>query len=338
MAGQGKPATLADVARLAGVSSMTVSRVINDAATVSDETQARVREAMGQLRYRPNSLARSLVRGRTNTIGVVIHDTGQYGPGSALLGIERAARQRGYGVSLAAIGSPDRTGVREAVLTLDERMVDGLVVIAPFVGTAGALRGLDRGIPVVVAEAGHPDEATIVGIDQVMGARLATRHLIDLGHRTVHHVAGPPDWIESRERAAGWRDALAASGIAAPEPLEGNWTARSGYEAGVRLAADPEVTAVFVGNDQMALGVLHAFHAQQVAVPGDISIVGFDDTPESAYYSPALTTIRQDFGELGQMAVQVLDQLVGAGAVAPVAQHLIQPTLVLRASTGPPRR
>ncbi len=337
MAVHGRSATLADVARLAGVSAMTVSRVINHAANVSDETQAKVREAMRQLRYRPNSLARGLVRGRTNTIGVVIHDTGQYGPGSALLGIEQAARHYGYGVALAAISSPDRAGVREAVMSLDERMVDGLVVIAPFVGTAGALLGIDRALPVVVAEAGHPGEATIVGIDQNVGARLATSHLIGLGHRTVHHVAGPSEWIESRQRAAGWREELAAAGIAAVDPIEGNWTAQSGYEAGLRLAADPEVTAVFVGNDQMALGVLHAFHELNVAVPGDISIVGFDDTPESAYYSPALTTIRQDFAQLGHAAVQVLDQLVGADTVAPVDQHLIQPTLVIRASTGPPR-
>jgi LacI family transcriptional regulator len=315
---------------------MTVSRVINDESKVNPETRRRVRQAMDQLHYRPNALARGLVRGRSQTIGVVTVDTAQYGPGSALLGIERAARERGYGVAIAAIAGPDRDALREAVRSLDDRMVDGLVVIAPFVATAGALRDLDGRTPVVVAEAGHAGEAPIVGIDQGVGARLATEHLLGLGHRTVHHVAGPPEWIESRLRTEGWRAALTDAGRVAPWPLAGDWTARAGYEAGVRLVAGGDVTSVFVSNDQMALGVLHALHEHGLRVPDDVSVVGFDDTPESAYFTPALTTVRQDFGRLGEVAVALLDRLVSEEPTRVSTKELITPTIVVRASTASP--
>ncbi len=329
-----KLATLADVARLAGVSAMTVSRVVNEPAKVSPATQERVQQAMDQLRYRPNVMAQSLVRGRSRTIGVVTFDTAQYGPAAALLGIERAARERGYGVAIAAIERADHASLRDAVHSLDDRLVDGLVIIAPFVSTAGALRSLDRRTPVVLAGAGHAGEAPIVGIDQGKGASLATRHLLDLGHRTVHHVAGPSDWIESRLRTDGWRAALEAAAAAAPPPIEGDWSPLSGYNAGLLLANDPQTTAVFVANDQMALGVLSAFHERGIRVPEDVSIVGFDDTPESAFYTPALTTVRQDFILLGEVAVELLDRLVAdEGSTAPV-KHLIEPQLVIRASTG----
>lgn len=319
---------------------MTVSRVINDPATVSSETQDRVRQAMTQLNYRPNPMARGLVRGRSNTIGVVTFDTGQYGPGSTLLAIERAARVRGYGVTLAVAASPDRVAVREAVLSLADRLVDGLVVIAPFVETSGALLDLGRQIPLVVAEAGHPAEATVVGIDQVLGARLATQHLLELGHETVHHIAGPADWIESGLRIAGWREALSSAGRAAPPIVTGDWAPQSGFAAGMQLADDPSVTAIFVANDQMALGALSALHECGRRVPDDVSVVGFDDTPESAYYLPALTTIRQDFSAMGEAAVESLDHLVTAEGSPPPTVTLVAPTLVRRQSTGlaPARR
>jgi len=340
-----KAATLADVARLAGVSAMTVSRVINDARSVSEPTAARVRTAMTQLRYRPNPLARGLARGRSHTIGVVTFDTGQYGPGSTLLSIERAARSRGYGVTITAIERADRDAVREAVLGLGDRLVDGLVIIAPFVDTAGALVGLDRSVPVVLAEAGSPSEATVVGIDQVDGARTATTHLLGLGHRTVHHVAGPAEWLESRLRTQGWRQALDEAGRWAPPTLSGDWTPAAGYEAGLRLAEDPKATAVFVANDQMALGLLAALHSRGIRVPDDFSVVGFDDTPESAFYTPSLTTIRQDFTALGEAAMACLDSLInrqgddGEGNDDEPASgrlRLIAPGLVQRSSTGPP--
>ena len=327
MTGQLKQATLADVARLAQVSAMTVSRVINDPATVSVKTQNRVRQAMTQLNYRPNPIARGLARGRSNTIGVVTFDTGQYGPGSTLLAIERAARLRGYGLTLVVAENPDRVAVREAVMSLADRLVDGLVVIAPFVDTFGALIDLGRDIPLVVAEAGNPAEATVVGIDQVLGARLATQHLLDLGHETVHHIAGPADWIESGLRITGWREALSSAGRAAPPPEAGDWTPASGFAAGLLLADDPSVTAIFVANDQMALGTLSALQQRGRRVPEDVSVVGFDDTPESAYYLPGLTTIHQDFSAMGEAAVDTLDRLVTAEGPVTPSVTLVSPTL-----------
>lgn len=335
-AGTHRSATLADVARLAGVSAMTVSRAINDADKVSVDTRLRVQRAMDELSYRPNPLARGLARGRSSTIGVVISASAQYGPGSTLLGIERAARAKGFGVAIAAIAQPDRDGVREAVLSLQDRRVDGLVVIAPFVSTAGALGDVRSATPVVVAEAGHSGEAPIVGVDQGAGARLATRHLLELGHSTVHHVAGPSTWIESRLRIEGWRQELARARAHSPEPVEGDWSAESGYRAGLRLLEDPAVTAIFASNDQMALGVLHALHDGGRAVPHDVSVVGFDDTPESAHFTPALTTVRQDFDRVGEIAVESLDLMIHDPAGTTNALHLLAPTLVVRASTCSP--
>lgn len=332
---QRKPATLADVARLSGVSAMTVSRVLNGTSKVSEPTQIRVRRAMAQLRYRPNPLARGLAQGRSYTIGVVTFDTGHYGPSSTLLGIERATRQRGYGLTLAVTAHTDRSAVREAVLSMADRRVDGMVVITPFVGAIGALLDLGRDVPVVVAEAGKPSEATVVGIDQVFGARIATQHLLDLGHRTVHHVGGPPDWIEAGLRAQGWREALRTAHRSEPAPVEGDWTPAAGYHAGLQLADDPEVTAVFVANDQMALGVLHALHQKGVRVPNDISVVGFDDTPESLFYQPSLTTVRQDFAALGELAVESLDRMIATNEPIDPELRLIAPSLIVRASSGP---
>lgn len=332
----GRSATLADVARLAGVSAMTVSRVLNNRGNVSASTRIRVQRAMDQVRYRPNAMARSLALGRSQTLGVVTFDSAQYGPGSAVLGIERAARERGYGVTITVIERPDHDALRSAVLSLDDRMVDGMVVIAPFAAMAGALRDLGRGTPIVAAEAGHQGEVPIVGIDQGLGARLATRHLLEFGHRTVHHISGPADWIESRLRSDGWRAELGDRGVTAPPALDGDWTAQSGYEAGMRLADDGSVTAVFVANDQMALGLLHALHERGVRVPQDMSVVGFDDIPESAYFLPSLSTVRQDFARLGAVAVELLDRLVTDDDFVADDRLLIEPSLVVRESAGPP--
>ncbi len=332
----GRSATLADVARLAGVSAMTVSRVLNNRGNVSASTRIRVQRAMDQVRYRPNAMARSLALGRSQTLGVVTFDSAQYGPGSAVLGIERAARERGYGVTITVIERPDHDALRSAVLSLDDRMVDGMVVIAPFAAMAGALRDLGRGTPIVAAEAGHQGEVPIVGIDQGLGARLATRHLLEFGHRTVHHISGPADWIESRLRSDGWRAELGDRGVTAPPALDGDWTAQSGYEAGMRLADDGSVTAVFVANDQMALGLLHALHERGVRVPQDMSVVGFDDIPESAYFLPSLSTVRQDFARLGAVAVELLDRLVTDDDFVADDRLLIEPSLVVRESARPP--
>ena len=197
-----------DVARLAGVSHQTVSRVINDSPNVKAATRDRVLDAMRQLDYRPNSLARSLATSRTNRIGVISFDVRFFGPGSTLVAIERAAHDQGYGIALASMTGLVGEEASAAVAMLDAQRVDGLIVIAPHQRAIDAMGSLPRTVPVVALEAEYRPDVSVVAVDQRFGARLATQHLLDLGHRTVTHIAGPPDWHEAQLRADGWAETL----------------------------------------------------------------------------------------------------------------------------------
>jgi DNA-binding LacI/PurR family transcriptional regulator len=332
--GRRRAAVMADVAKLAGVSNQTVSRVVNDADHVSARTRERVVRAMDMLGYRPNSLARALVTGRSRTIGVVSFDTTLYGPASTLFGIERAAHEEDYVTSIVSVVSLDRPAVLDAVARLRAQGVEGILVIAPQVTTVRALPHVPADFPIVAVEAGE-GAVPAVAVDQFAGAGAATRHLLELGHRTVHHLAGPADWQESHERIAGWRAALTAAGATVAEPYAGDWSARSGYELGRRLLADPAVTGVFVANDHMALGFLRLLREAGREVPGHMSVVGFDDVPEAAYFSPPLTTVRQDFMEMGRRSLHLLLAEI-SGPVRPRASERVAPELVVRASTAPP--
>src|SRR3954469_5231048 len=328
-----RSAVMSDVARLAGVSHQTVSRVLHDSPRVRPETRARVEARMKPRDYPPNTGARGLVTGRTRTLGVVSFDTTLHGPASTLLGIERAAHDASYFVSSASIGSLDSSSVGGAIERLREQAVDGILVIAPQESAAQALRHLRSDLPVVATEAGAHDGVPLVAVDQVEGARAATQHLLDLGHRTVWHVSGPPDWYEARDRVAGWRATLDAAGAPQPAVLAGDWSARSGYELGFELAREPAVTAVFAGNDQTALGVVRALHELGLRIPADISVVGFDDIPEAAFFTPPLTTVRQNFNEVGRRALlTLLDQLESGERAG--TRETIPPELIVRASTS----
>ncbi|MGS2643630.1 substrate-binding domain-containing protein [Streptosporangium sp. LJ11] len=326
---------MADVATRAGVSHQTVSRVLNDHPNVRAETRARVLEAINELGYRRNMVARALVTRHTRTLGVVSFDTTLYGPASTVYGIEQAARAAGYFVSMVSLKTIDTAGVRDALGYLAEQSVDGIVVVAPQRSAAPALADVPTDVPVVAVEGSHAGDVSVVSVDQVEGARLATRHLLDLGHETVWHVAGPSDWLEADGRIEGWSEVLTAAGRPIPELLSGDWSPRSGYEAGLRLAATPGVTAVFVANDQMALGALRAFAELGVRVPEQISLVGFDDIPESEFFTPPLTTIRQDFGAVGKHSIEVLLRQMEAGAEWSHERHVVPPRFVARASTAP---
>ncbi len=331
-----RAAVIRDVARLAGVSHQTVSRVLNSHPSVREETRERVLRAVRQLNFRPNAMARGLAGRRSRLIGVVSFDTPLYGPAATLLGLERAARRAGYGIRIVALEQLDRAGVAEAVDRLTEQSVDGVVIIAPLMTAAAAVHSLPTGVPAVVVESDTAGELPSVSVDQAAGARLAVEHLLGLGHRTVWHVAGPQDWLEARDRVDGWRQALEAAGCRVPPMVSGDWSPRSGYEAGRLLAGRPDVTAVFCANDQQALGMLRALHERGLRAPEDVSVVGFDDIPEAAYLSPPLTTVRQDFDEVGRRCVAALLELFdGAG---PAVRHpRVPPSLAVRASSGPPR-
>lgn len=341
-ASAGRPPVMIDVARLAGVSHQTVSRVLNDSPSVRAETRQRVLEAIEVLRYRPNRLARALATRGVRSVGVVTTDTLAHGPASTLLGIERAARDRGWAIVVASPAGATRGAMLAALEHVLDQGTGGLLVIAPHDGAGQALAAPGDGVPLVwVAGPAAGTELPTVRVDQAAGARLATAHLLGLGHRTVHHLAGPADWDEARERAAGWRAALEVAGAPVPAPVAGDWSAGSGYRIGRRLARRADVSAVFAANDEMAVGLLRALAEAGRRVPQDVSVIGVDDLPVSAYTLPPLTTVRQDFDELGRRAVARLAGLLTpeadpAGRADPAGGADLVPSLVIRASTAPP--
>ncbi|MCU1552726.1 MAG: LacI family transcriptional regulator [Arthrobacter sp.] len=323
---------LEDVAARAKVSHQTVSRVINSHPNVSKATRERVEDAIAELGYRRNTAARSLVTRRTQTIGVLASELGQYGPANTLLGVQQAAREAGYFVSIAAIKGAGSEAIADAVRHLTDQGADGMIVIVPHDGTLQALEELNLGVPVIVV--GGAGEGRLSGamVDQKLGARLAVAHLIRLGHQRIGHVSGPLDWIDGQARVDGWREELAEAGLAADLLVEGDWSAGSGYRIGQQLAEQRTATAVFVSNDQMALGLLRAFGERGVRVPEDVSLVGFDDQPEAAYFMPPLTTVRQDFEELGKRCMELMRAQIEEGAAG--GTLVVEPELVVRSSTS----
>jgi DNA-binding LacI/PurR family transcriptional regulator len=326
----------ADVARLAGVSQKTVSRVMNDEPYVKEEVRQRVLQAARELGYRRNNAARTLMSGRNHRIGVVTLGSALYGPASTVAGIERAARGTGYGVSVVHLVEGDERGVAGAVDTLLEQGVDGIVIAEPI--DEGPVE-VEVEVPVVVigSIAGLTGPRVInAGGLRDLPARIATEYLLSLGHRTVHHVAGPQRWFSARERLDGWRHALRDAGAAEPECIEGDWSAASGYAAGKVLAAAPEVTAVLAANDDMAIGVIRAFTEAGRPVPEEVSVVGFDDIPNAAYLNPPLTTVNVPFDELAEATLAALVKAVEAPSeeTPPFAEPECR--LVVRSSTAPP--
>lgn len=323
-----------DVARLAGVSHQTVSRVLNDSAKVSARTRERVERAVDQLGYRRNTSARALVTRHTMNLGVVAAGIWQYGPSVTLRGIAEAARHAGYATNVVSLGAITPESMRAALDHLLENSVDGIVIIAPVTEAVTAACGLSTEVPLVMFEPGVDNGTTTVAVDEVLGARLATRHLLELGHESVWHVSGPEGWLGTDARIRGWRAELATNGRWAHRLIAGDWSSVSGYRVGRELACNPDVTGVFVANDQMSLGVLRAFHENGVSVPGDISVIGFDDIPESGFFLPPLTTIRLDFNEVGRRCVERLLELIRGIPLEPTLP--VQPELVARSSCGPP--
>ena len=341
-----RPPVMADVARLAGVSHQTVSRVLNDHPNVRAHTRDRVLAAIRELAYRPNAAARTLVTRRTHTLGVISVDTMLYGPTSMLYGFERAAHNA-YFVSIASLPALDRRSMLDAVDRFVGQGIEGIIVIATHDSGVAALAHVPPGVPIVALGCGTHANISSVAVDNEEGAAAATSYLLGLGHRTVHHIAGPAANLDAQERVAGWRRALRAAGAPEPAVLAGDWSAASGYELARQLAdqkdrKDPKgvnrqekVTAILCGNDTMALGVLRALAERGLRVPDDVSVVGFDDIPEAGYYTTPLTTVRQDFGEVGRQALNVLvERMQEASAAGP--RVLVSPELVTRQSAAPP--
>jgi DNA-binding LacI/PurR family transcriptional regulator len=329
---------MADVARLAGVSLQTVSRVLNDHPHVAEGTRSRVLDAMDKLGYRRNRAARALVTRRTDTLGVIAFDTDLFGPARTLFSLEKAAGERGYYVTVATVRAQDERAIAEGLDRLLDQSVSGLVVLAPQRAAVRVMSGLPAALPAVAVEGGAPPGVPSVVIDQVGGAVRATRHLLDLGHRDVVHVAGREDWIEAGLRRQGYELAMAGAGLPVPPVLPGDWSARSGYDAGrAMLARRSPATAVFAANDSMALGLVRALTEGGLRVPDDVSVVGFDDIDEAEFLCPPLTTVRQDFAEVGRRCLDVLLARIADAGWRQPAPIVVQAPLLVRGSTAPVR-
>ncbi|WP_020523740.1 LacI family DNA-binding transcriptional regulator [Catelliglobosispora koreensis] len=328
--------SMADVARLAGVSSQTVSRVSNGHPSVIGTTREQVLKAMRELGYRPNSAARALKRGEFRTIGVILFTLSSTGNSRTLEAIANHAAAEGYAITLIPVAVPTQDSVLGAFTRLGELAVDGVIVIMEVHLLDAATVTLPPHVQVVVVDSDAGDRYSVVDTDQADGAGQAVTHLLELGHETVWHITGPRESFASSRREQAWRQALEAAGRAVPTPLHGDWSAESGYQAGLMMAEDPSCTAIFAANDQMALGVLRALHDRGRSVPGDVSVVGFDDIPDASSFIPPLTTVHQDFAEVGRRCVQGVLRQIDRGE--PEHGTTLVPTrLVVRESTATPR-
>jgi len=327
--------SLSDVARLAGVAPITVSRVASGKSNVKIDTRDRVLSAMDELGYRPNRAARALRTGRYGTIGIVASTLATYGNMRTIEGITVAARDAGFSTTLMSteVFARDDSSTARDFLALHD--IDGIIVILE----ASALEQSDLrfpdSFPVVVADGGGASQYPLVDSDQQSGAALATAHLLSLGHSTVFHIAGPASSFAAAQRATAWRATLEKAGAPVPPEFVGDWTSGSGHRLGAELAAMPEVTAIFAANDQMALGAMLAMHEAGRDIPRDVSVVGFDDTPDSGAFWPPLTTVRQHFDIVGSRLVEALIGQFDDGQVEQ-STRIVPVELVVRASTAAP--
>ncbi|GAA1145427.1 LacI family DNA-binding transcriptional regulator [Nesterenkonia lutea] len=331
----GRRVSMADVAAHAGVSSQTVSRVSNDASNVSGPTRDKVLQSMRDLGYRPNSAARALKRGHFRTLGIIAFTMTTYGNVRTIDAIAQAAADVGYATTLLPVRTPTQRSVHRAFGRLEELAADAVIVIMETNLRDSDHLVLPPGVPVVIVDADHGAGTYGIDADQVAGARKATEHLLGLGHNTVWHIAGPLVSHAARRREEAWRASLELAGRTVPPVVRGDWTARSGYEAGLRLPADTECTAVFCANDQMALGLYRALRQAGRRVPEDVSVVGFDNIGDADAFDPPLTTIDQDFEELGRECVEeVMEQL--RDPATPSRRPVVRTRLVVRESTAAP--
>jgi len=342
---QKKRATMKDVAQAAGVSKQTVSRVINNTSYVSAETRQRVESVIEELGYLPSKLARSLTQQRSYTLGVVVFGLNYIGPALALNGIAYAAEKLNYMLLIKVLdeyyGTQD---VKSVIDSLISHQVDGIIWAAPEIGESHAwLKDLLDSIPVPInflAMKPREDAPPSISINNYEGAVLAVQHLLDNGRKKIAHISGPLNWWVAAERKLGWRDTLEKAGLSAPEHYcaEGNWSAESGKTAFLQLLETcPDMDAIFVANDQMALNVLREAGHLNIDIPEQLAIVGFDNIPDSEYFRPSLTTVSQDQHLIGEAAVDIIVEMIKAnqeGLPWDTQSKIISPTLIIRESSG----
>lgn len=334
--------TIKDVAREAGVSPMTVSRVLNSRPDVSPKTRRHVQNVIDAMGYAPNEMARSLSQGRSHTLGVVTSALEFFGPSRTLVGIEQRANELGFSLMVKLLHNPLQSRGENALNDLLANHVAGIIwAIAEIGDRRNWLYDQlpNESTPIVFINMSPRPPITLVDVDNRWGARLATQHLVEQGYEQIGIITGPPEWWEAYEREAGWREVLQEIGRNNLDRLkaQGDWTAASGHRAMISLIERaPEIDAVFVCNDSMALGALQAADSIGRPVPESLAVVGFDDIPESAFFIPPLTTVRQDLLEVGRQAVSQLYRQLEAQrreeAISP-AETIIQPELIIRHSS-----
>lgn len=330
-------ASINDVAAHAGVSAQTVSRVANNQQNVRPSTRERVLASMRELGYRPNSAARNLKSGRFRSIGFVTFNLATFGNERTLDAIAEASEAAGYTTTLLPVTDPTQLDVVGAFGRLEEQAVDGIILVMS--AEVGALDDLTMtaGLPLVIVDSDAHLPYTVVDTDQEQGARLALQHLFDLGHRDIVHISGPEISYSAQRRAEAYRRMMDEHGLAGRPILVGDWSAASGVELGEHILREERLpTAIFAGNDQMALGAMHAIHDSGLRIPEDISVVGFDDADGAATFWPSLTTVHQNLDEVGRLATTVLLSIINGQPDA--KQKFLVPTrLVVRDSTGTAR-
>jgi LacI family transcriptional regulator len=338
-----KRVTIRHVALEAGVSTQTVSRVVNNIPGVLPDTREKVQKAIDRLGYRPNVIARSLSQRRSYSIGVVASGIDYYGPSRTLVGIEQGANEAGYSLNLSLLHQPESDDVQPLIDGFLSRQVDGIIWATQEIGdNLGWLEQEHFPIPVVFLETRPRREVSVVNVDSRYGSWLAVQHLISRGHKKIGVITGPSSWWSARERLQGWQAAMTAAGLEAEgcQIAEGNWTTSSGAVGLEKLLEQcPDMDAVFVSNDQMALGVLQTSRKLGRRVPEELAVVGYDDIPESAYFWPPLTTVRQDLMLFGRTAVSLLkDQITASHQEGDFSGKTdtiwLKPDLIVRGSSG----
>jgi DNA-binding LacI/PurR family transcriptional regulator len=334
MPANSKQPNIYDVARLAEVSHQTVSRVINNYQGMKPATRERVEQAMETLGYRPNLAARALVTSKSNIVGILASYTDFSGPATVVHKLEKTARKAGFFAITASINPESSESIIEGIDYLRKLGIEGLVVVTPQTTAVDIARDRLRGVPVVTIDSMYRMDEQAVSMDNFAGATAATNHLIELGHSQIIHISGPKQWFESNARISGYSSAMLNASLK-PNVIDGDSSIDTGYRIGIQLNIDqPLTTAIFAANDYLAMGLLHAFRLRGISVPERISLVGFDDLPETPYFSPPLTTVRQDFETLGTRAMTLLLANIGGNRV--LRHDRLIPDLIVRDSTAPP--
>jgi len=326
-----KKANIYDVAKLAGVSHQTVSRVLNNHSSLKPATREKVEKAITELSYRPSNAARQLVTSQSRLIGVLIAEADLYGPASILNAMEKVARLEGYSLISIAVSAGSRESWREAIDQLRNLDIDGVITIALPEQIVKEIENSLDGAVIVIVDSEPSKKFDVVNMDNIYGATLATQYLIDAGHTEILHVTGPENGYEADKRKVGYETTMKNAKLK-PEVIVGDWSIAKGFEAGVKVSKmKKRPTAVFCANDHLALGMMKAFNEAGIDVPGDISIIGFDNIPESGYLIPALTTVGQNFDEIGNNAIEKMLLQLREGSKKEAV--MIKPALVLRSST-----